>query len=242
MSEPSDSRYTELPAPPCLSAQLQCGWRFRQGATAVAPVLVLPDGAVDLIWDGSTVFVAGPDRVANLAAVPAGSVVSGVRLAAGVAAGMLKLPLHAIVDQRVSLESLWGVQGRQWQHRLEDGADPLETLQALCRRHAAPADPQMAWVFDQLAAGRPMRLRALTQALGISERSLRRRCQDAFGYGSKTLERILRMQRFLRMARQHRSLTDAALDAGYGDAPHLVHDARQLTGLSPRLLVQRHAR
>ncbi|KLD78565.1 hypothetical protein Y886_09450 [Xanthomonas hyacinthi DSM 19077] len=37
-------------------------------------------------------------------------------------------------------------------------------------------------------------------------------------------------------------LTAAALEAGYGDAPHLVRDSRQLTGLSPRDLVQRHAR
>ncbi|MBB4128251.1 AraC-like DNA-binding protein [Xanthomonas translucens] len=82
----------------------------------------------------------------------------------------------------------------------------------------------------------------LTRSLGISERSLRRRCQDAFGYGAKTLERILRLQRFLRIACGHATLTAAALQAGYGDAPHLVRDSRQLTGLSPRELVQRHAR
>ncbi|WP_159066516.1 helix-turn-helix domain-containing protein, partial [Xanthomonas citri] len=51
-----------------------------------------------------------------------------------------------------------------------------------------------------------------------------------------------RLQRFLRIVRGHRNLTEAALHAGYGDAPHLVRDARQLTGLSPRALVQQHAR
>ncbi|SOU05382.1 helix-turn-helix domain-containing protein [Xanthomonas arboricola] len=242
MSELSESCYAESPAPPALHAQLQCSWRFRQGTAATDPVLVLPDGSVDLIWDGTLLLVAGPDRTAAMAALAPGSALSGVRLAAGAAAGLLKLPLHAIADQRIALESLWGVQGRTWQHRLEDGADPLHTLQALCRQHGTSQDRQMAWLFDRLRAGTPARLSELTQALGLSERSLRRRCQDAFGYGSKTLERVLRLQRFLRIAGQHRSLTDAALDAGYGDAPHLVRDARQLTGLSPRVLVRRHAR
>lgn len=242
MSNPAESCYAQSAAPPALRAQLQCSWQFRQGSRAPQPVLVLPDGSVDLIWDGNEVFVAGPDRMANPASVAAGTTLTGVRLAAGVAAGLLQLPLHAIADQRVALETLWGVQGRTWQHRLEDGADPLQTLQALCQQHAAARDPQMAWLFEQLAVGTPTRLSALTDALGISERSLRRRCQDAFGYGSKTLERVLRLQRFLRIVRGHRNLTEAALHAGYGDAPHLVRDARQLTGLSPRALVQQHAR
>lgn len=115
------------------------------------PVLILPDGSVDLIWDGTTVFVAGPDRTAAMASPASGSVLSGVRLAAGTAAGLLKLPLHAIADQRVALESLWGVQGRTWQHRLEDGADPLHTLHTLCQQHTTSQDQQMAWLFDQLA-------------------------------------------------------------------------------------------
>lgn len=165
-----------------------------------------------------------------------------MRLATGAAAGLLQQPLHAIANQRVALESLWGAQGRTRQHRLDDGADPLHTLQALCQQRATPHDTQMSWLFEQLATGKATRLSALTDALGISERSLRRRCQDAFGYGSKTLERVLGLQRFLRIVRRHRNLTDAALHAGYSDAPHLVRDARQLTGLSPRALMQQHAR
>lgn len=63
-------------------AQLQCSWRFRQGTAATDPVLVLPDGSVDLIWDGTLLLVAGPDRTAAMAALAPGSALSGVRLAA----------------------------------------------------------------------------------------------------------------------------------------------------------------
>lgn len=239
---PTDSRYAETAAPPALRDRLRCSWRFRQGDADPLPAQVLPDGCVDLIWDGRALFVAGPDRCASTAALAPGSVLSGVRLAAGAGAGLLGVPLHAIADQRIALEALWGGRGRDWQARLEDGADPLPLLHALCASRPLAADLPMAWVFAQLAGDPAPRMADLTRSLGISERSLRRRCQDAFGYGAKTLERILRLQRFLRLASGHATLTAAALEAGYGDAPHLVRDSRQLTGLSPRELVRRHAR
>jgi len=236
------SRYAEIDPPPALRDRLRCSWRFRQGDADPLPTQVLPDGCVDLIWDGRALFVAGPDRGASVATLAPGSVLSGVRLAAGAGASLLGVPLHAIADQRVALEALWGRRGRAWQARIEDSTEPLTLLHALCASRPLVADRPMAWVFAQLAGDDAPRMAELTRRLGISERSLRRRCQDAFGYGAKTLERILRLQRFLRIASGHTTLTAAALQAGYGDAPHLVRDSRQLTGLSPRDLVQRHAR
>ncbi|QSQ37448.1 helix-turn-helix domain-containing protein [Xanthomonas translucens] len=239
---PASSRYAELDAPPALRDRLRCSWRFRQGAGEAQPTQVLPDGCVDLIWDGRALFVAGPDRCASSAALAPGSVLSGVRLAAGAGACVLGVPLHAIADQRVALEALWDGRGRDWKARLEDGADPLPLLQALCASRPLQTDQPMAWLFAQLAGADAPRMAELRRSLGISERTLRRRCQEAFGYGAKTLERILRLQRFLRLAPGYATLTAAALQAGYGDAPHLVRDSRQLTGLNPRELVQRHAR
>ncbi|MXV05783.1 MULTISPECIES: helix-turn-helix domain-containing protein [unclassified Xanthomonas] len=236
------SRYAEVDAPPALRDRLRCSWRFRQGEAETAATQVLPDGCVDLIWDGRALFVAGPDHCATDATVTPGSVLTAVRLAAGAGPSLLGLSLHAIADQRIPLDTLWGRRGRHWQARLEEAADPLAALHALCASRPLQADREMAWLFAQLAGDTPPRLAALTRMLGVSERTLRRRSHAAFGYGAKTLERILRLQRFLALARQHLSLTAAALEAGYGDAPHLVRDSRQLTGLSPRELVQRHAR
>jgi methylphosphotriester-DNA--protein-cysteine methyltransferase len=70
--------------------------------------------------------------------------------------------------------------------------------------------------------------------LGLSPRSLRRFSQSQFGYGAKTLERILRLQRFLRQSRalpQH-SLAMLAADAGYADQAHLSREARELAGMT----------
>jgi AraC-like DNA-binding protein len=51
-----------------------------------------------------------------------------------------------------------------------------------------------------------IRVRDLAARLGLSERQLRRRCTDALGYGPKTLDRILRFQRFHTLAARRRDL------------------------------------
>ncbi|MNT79202.1 transcriptional activator FtrA [compost metagenome] len=78
-------------------------------------------------------------------------------------------------------------------------------------------------------------IRALAAVTGTSERTLRRRCHEHFGYGAKTLDRILRLQRFLGACQRDPSATLGllALDAGYADQAHLSREARQLTSLSP---------
>jgi len=75
--------------------------------------------------------------------------------------------------------------------------------------------------------------------LDISPRTLRRRCQDAFGYGPKTLDRILRFQRFLKLAREGREprLAALAFEAGYADQAHLTREGRRLSGLSPTMVL-----
>ena len=74
----------------------------------------------------------------------------------------------------------------------------------------------------------------LGRALAMSERTLRRRFDESFGYGPKTLDRILRYQRFLRLARQSPAPTAMlAVEAGYSDQAHLVRESRRLTGSTP---------
>ncbi len=236
---PAQPRYSELPAPAALAGRLRCSWQHRQGTRDGSP-LVLPDGCVDLIWDGRRLQVAGPDRVAMQAQLRAGDVLTGVRLAAGCGAALLGLPLERITDQRMALKDLWGSRARRWEQRLRDGASPAATLHALCASAAIEPDRRMAWLFEQLAGDAGTSITSLAATLGVSARSLRRHCQQAFGYGPKTLARILRLQRFLRIAGGHPTLTAGALAAGYGDAAHLVRDARQLTGLTPGALVRGH--
>jgi AraC-like DNA-binding protein len=92
-------------------------------------------------------------------------------------------------------------------------------------------------VFELLSTGAPPGkplLAWLSRELAMSERTLRRQCEDAFGYGPKTLDRILRFQRFLKLVRgSDASAASLALEAGYADQAHLVRESRRLAGATP---------
>lgn len=238
-SDPPSPYAEALPAP-ALRDRVRRLWTYRAPQSLAGPVQVLPDGCVDLIWNHDRLFVAGPDPVAVDATLAPGAGLIGARLAPGAARTLLGLPLCEITGQRVAIDEIWGRPASELQAALQRATAPAEVLvAAIARRQAAP-DQTMAYLFGRLAAGDAPRVAALARELGCSERALRRRCQDHFGYGAKALDRILRLQRLLRCARRARTLTDAAFAAGYADAAHLVHDTRQLTGLAPGDLLRRH--
>ena len=85
-----------------------------------------------------------------------------------------------------------------------------------------------------LATGRPVR--SLPADLGYSERHLRRLCHDAFGYGPKTLHRILRFQRAIGLIHAGRSLGEVAASCGFADQAHLTREVGELAGRPPSLL------
>ena len=79
-------------------------------------------------------------------------------------------------------------------------------------------------------------MRSLPADLGYSERHLRRLCHDAFGYGPKTLHRILRFQRAIGLIHAGRSLGEVAASCGFADQAHLTREVGELAGRPPSLL------
>lgn len=221
---------------------LLCRWDYVQGAQAT-PTLVLPDACVDLLWDGARLSIAGPDTRAQYARVAPGRRLQGLRFAPAAAMHWLGIPLHALADQRAELRDL--------------GIPRLATLTGALAERDGDA---MAWLADRILTEAPRRIDAMQAVharlsrarpdtvgqlagdLGMTERTLLRRCNEAFGYGPKRLARILRLQRFLRLQHGDATLMEAALDAGYYDAAQLAGDARRLTGLTPTELVAQVAR
>lgn len=216
---------------------LLCGWEYVQGAQTT-PALVLPDACVDLLWDGARLSVAGPDTQAQYARIAPGQRLQGLRFAPTVAARWLATPLQALADQRVAVGDL-GVPRLALLSRqmAEHGPEAIGWLAAQILADVPPRSDPMQAVHARLSTARPMPVAQLAGELGLTERTLLRRCDDAFGYGPKTLARILRLQRFLHAQRHSATLLEAALDAGYYDAAQLAGEARRLTGMTPTQLV-----
>jgi len=211
---------------------------MRRGSPSGGPPLrVVPDGSADIIWrdDGRSVttFTAGPDTEAQLAPLPEGSRMVGIRFAPGAADAVLGVPLDVLRDLRVPLAELWGPVAHELAERVAMSDQPQQTLATLVReRIDVPPDPTASAIARQLefAAG-PGVVSNVAADIGVSERQLQRRCRTAFGYGPKTLHQVLRFQRALRLARAGGRLADVAAVVGYADQAHMARETRRLAGV-----------
>lgn len=201
------------------------------------PYRVLPDGCMDLIWHDGELMVAGPDTAAYVVTDRPGSSYAGLRFAPGVAPALFGAPAHEVRDRRVPLADLWpAARARHLAARADAGPTAaLESWAAARLRGAGPADPLPAAVTAGLAAGHTVA--GIAAGCGLGERQLRRRCEAAFGYGPRTLRRVLRLQHALALARAGTPLARVAADAGYADQPHLSREVRALAGVPLRELL-----
>jgi AraC-like DNA-binding protein len=202
-------------------------------------IRVLPDGCIDLIWDGRGLLVAGPDTRAHLVteAVPDGYV--GLRFAPGMGPQVFGFPAYELRDLRLPLDALWQSQTvRVLEERIAETGDagPLLEETALGRLDEAAPDTFGGRVAAALARGASVA--AVAGFLGLSERQLHRRSLVAFGYGPKTLARIFRMERALALARRGTPFADVAATSGYADQAHLSREIKSLTGAPLSALLQ----
>jgi len=241
--------YRDKPVSPVLQRHFSSAWRHSKPLGATECSAVVPDACADLIWCREALWVAGPDLEIKLECVPPGTAVVGMRFRPGVAAALLGVPLSQIVGARVPLDCFWPAAARQLTDAVGDAREPhvvaarLESAIAKIAGGFVSPDP-CADVIRRCVArprdGRRPIVPELTAALGMSERTLRRYCERAFGYGPKTLDRVLRMQRFLALARGRRAcgLASLAGAAGYADQAHLTREARRLTGFTPTAILK----
>jgi hypothetical protein len=67
---------------------------------------ILPDGCLDLLWDGERLFVAGPDATARWYQSPSRASYVALRCSGGTGPALLGVPAHELRDQTVGLERL----------------------------------------------------------------------------------------------------------------------------------------
>ena len=208
-------------------------WTRAAAAGGSQEYRVLPDGCMDLIWRDGALLVAGPDTAAYVAEESARTVYAGLRFAPGQGPRLLRVPAREVRDRRVPLDALWpSARARRLAERAEhDPAAALESWAAARTRELD--DPAAGRTYPGLAAAleRGSTVAEVAARSGLGERQLRRHCEAVFGYGPKTLARVLRFQRALALARTGTAFAQVAVEAGYADQPHLAREVRALTGV-----------
>ena len=205
-----------------------------QRTVGPAPELarILPDGCLDLVWDGRRLFVAGPDATARQHQSRAGASYVALRFSGGTGPALLGVPADKVRDQTPALEELWPTaEARRLAERVAE--NPVAALEAWAVERAASreVDPLGPGVLRMAAAGTSVAV--IAERLGLSARHLHRRCLPIFGYGPRRLARVLRLGRALDEATRGAPLAEVAAGCGYADQAHLSREMRALAGTTP---------
>ncbi len=235
--------YREWLPPASLRQSLACFW------VSVTPMgdrpsvtAVLPDGCAELIWQsGRGAYVAGPDTGPAPAVLLPGTVIVAARFRPGAGGPALGLPLDVARDQRIDLTACLPRLARQ----LPADLDPDEALTRLATLSArlvsrGSADALVLHATTLLADSRTT-VAGLSRDLAMSERQLRRRFDEAAGYGPKTMQRVLRFRRVVRHLTESAGTADLANLAfrlGYADQAHLTRETTRLAGQTPAALAR----
>jgi AraC-like DNA-binding protein len=207
---------------------------------------ILPDGCIDIVWIGDRVLtVAGPDTAENVVGLADGTLTVGIRFRTGRAPGFLGVRADELTDRSIDLDAAWGRDATVIAEQLAS-ASTVEAKEAILEEavlfrieSARAPHPDVDAAVDVIASSPSQaRIGELSRDLNISERQLRRKFDEAVGYGPKTLGRVLRFRHFLSLVEDGRMpIAQAAAEAGYADQAHLTRECRDLSGLPPAELL-----
>lgn len=244
--------YREYTPHPALRNYLSCLW------TAAVPALalphrhrVLPDNGIDILFqdDGAAGFAVGmmsrPIDVLSHTAIRT----VAVRFRPGAATALLGLPLQLLQDGHAGIDLLWGAaEARRlgdllWERDLPERrrlALLERELLARLRGQTAAAPGVAAAALALLDADPGLRIEALARRLGVSRQHLALRFREQVGLAPKLYARIGRFRRA--SAVLHAPLPGGAapdwatlaLDCGYFDQSHMIHDFQAFSGRAPQ--------
>lgn len=247
----TESSYAEYAPPADLCAVVACTWVARAGEAGASSSVVV-DACSDVVVIGDAApHVAGPATRTHLVQLPAHMTVVGIRFRPGATRAVFACDAAELRDADPELRAVCGRSASGLVDELSATSNTDARRAALERwatgRIGARLDRDALTLraAHALVADRELSVAALADALGWSARRLHREITATCGYGPKLLQRIVRLQRTLRLAsgraRTHRRPTLAmlALDAGYADQAHMTREFRDLTGFTPRELLAR---
>lgn len=248
-----------VPAPP-LDRFVQTIWIYEDAPRPHTLERLLPTGAAQLIvnlrenrigqYDAARGTLIGTVPGAILAGVQSQySVIStrdqehvaGVSFKPGGTVAFMRAPSHETCDADVALDDVWEKRlASTLRDRLLEARDVdarLDTLEQVLRAAwtGRTLHPSVAFALDAFGR-RPhvASVSAVMDGIALSRKRFIDRFKADVGVTPKRYCRILRFQQAL--ASVHTGQVDwvsLALDCGYADQPHFIHEFRAFTGLTP---------
>jgi AraC-like DNA-binding protein len=168
--------------------------------------------------------------------------VAGVAFKPGGSAAFMRTPACELRDADTPLDVLWGRQRTvDLREKLLEGVDPQTQLDAIeaaltAMLRSSGVHPAVAFAlkaFDRMPL--TTNIGAVTDVLGMSAKRFIERFKAEVGVSPKRYCRIRRFQRALTWAHRGRLVdwSQVALECGYYDQAHFIHEFRSFAGLTP---------
>jgi AraC-like DNA-binding protein len=153
----------------------------------------------------------------------------------------LPLPAGELHNQIVDVADLWDCSVYALRDQLLDAATSQAKLrlmeQALVARmcHSTSLHPAVLPALHAFQQSSLARVEAVAEQIGLTSRRLHQIFYQAVGVAPKLFQRLQRFQHVLRRLNTHPTVdwADLAVESGYYDQAHLIHDFQHFAALTP---------
>jgi AraC-like DNA-binding protein len=253
---------TRVPVAP-LSDLVEFLWFYENLETDHTKEKLLPDASMELIIDLSEgpkklydnrdpnlerhctynrCWISGMQRQFIVMGVESGSSMMGAHFRTGGAAPFFGFPLSELSGNVVELDLIWKREILILREQLLEAVsaerkfDLLESYLLSKAQARLEPDSAVSAALRTLRSWPMLSLRELAAQLGLSHKQMLSRFDCRVGLTPKLTSRIFRLQRVLTAANGAKTTpdwSDLAVECGYYDQAHLIHEFQQLAGLTP---------
>ncbi len=248
-----------VPGPP-LSFFVESLWFYADAHLPYKRDKLLPNGAIELLIDlrdGPQKLYDNRDlsRSSNfrrawisgmqtgylvIGTVP-GSSMMGAHFRPGGAAPFFGFPVSELTDSVLELDLIWKREILALREQLLEAPeaarkfDLLEQYLLAKARSRLQPDHTVSAALNTLRTWPLLSLRDLAAHLGLSQKQMIARFDTRVGLTPKRMARVFRFQKVLKTVHGDHDPDWAAvaLDCGYYDQPHLIHEFQEFAGVSP---------
>lgn len=257
---------TYIPRPP-LSDFVNLLWLYEGHDPPHAKERVLPTGTMELVidlredelrvYDGQnheqfqsfgTALICGAYLEPFVIDTANQAQVIGVHFKPGGAFPFLKLPAGELRNAHVSLETLWGAKAVELRDRLLEAEMPDARFhlleRTLLRQAARPLARHPAVAFALKEFQDTLHTRTISDVgdqTGLSQRRFIQVFREEVGLTPKRFCRVRRFQEVLRLIKREQQVDwgEIALECGYFDQAHFIHDFQAFSGFTPTAYLAR---
>jgi AraC-like DNA-binding protein len=170
----------------------------------------------------------------------------GIRFRHAGAFPFFQFSLSELTDRIEDIESIWGNEGRDIEERVCKAgtfAERIAIVESILTARLIAHKQFDTTIIEaaRLIVGRDgvLPIRHVAELIGISERRLEREFKQKIGVSPKLFSRIIRFQKLIKALEGEGAagLLDKALEFGYYDQAHMVHEFREFAGKSPTTFI-----